>query len=102
MQLIAIERDKQNRPVAQVDISTEEIEAIKKAIENHPKFKAEDNEGIRFRALLKKVDWKRLTNINIQDIKEIVNKYRQDMGESFLFTTLYHEFHGVWKTLNPS
>jgi hypothetical protein len=100
VKLIKIEKDKQNRPVAQVDISPWEISAIKKAVRDHPKFKDPEPEGMRFRALAEKEDWSKLTNINIKDMKEAVNKAMQDTNEPK--STIYDSLHEIWKELNPS
>jgi len=105
MKLLATEKDKQNRPVAIVDTSDEEITAIKKAAGNHPKFSKQDElEGIRIRDLFNRPneEWRRLNNVNITDIKEVINKYIQDTGENSLFTSLRDELHEIWKQLNPS
>lgn len=105
MKLLATEKDKQNRPVAIVDISDKEITAIKKAAGNHPKFKAQDDtEGIRIRDLFNRPvdEWKKINSITIKDIKEVVNKYIQDTGENSLYTSMRDELHAIWKQLNPS
>jgi hypothetical protein len=102
LKLIAIEKDKAGRPVAQVDISPEEIAAIKKAVNNHPKYGDSDAEGMRMLGLIQRQRWNKLPNITIRDIKEVINKYIQDTGENSLFTTLNDETHKVWKQLNPS
>jgi hypothetical protein len=81
VQQISIEKDKKNLPVMTVDISTDEITNLKKAVTNHPKIEAdtEDAEGNRFRFLAnEKEDWERLTQMNVADLKEAVNKYVQD------------------------
>ena len=100
MELVAQEKDKQNRPIAVVDISDWEIAAIKKAVRDHPKYKDQDTEGIRFRALADKEEWRKLTNINIKDMKEAVNKAMQDTGEPQ--SVIYDKLHEIWKSLNPS
>lgn len=100
MKLVRIDKDKQGRPIALVDISDLEITAIKKAVRDHPKFKDPEPEGMRFRALAEKEDWSKLTNINIQDMKEAVNKAMQDTNEPK--SQIYDELHYIWKTLNPS
>lgn len=105
MKLVATEKDKQNRPVAMVEISNEEIAAIKKAAGNHPKFKKNDElEGIRIADLYNRPndEWSKLSQINIKDIKEVINKYIQDTGEDGLYSSLRDEFHNLWKQLNPS
>lgn len=105
MKLVATEKDKQNRPVAVVDISNDEIAAIKKAAGNHPKFKKQDElEGIRIADLFNRPsdEWRKLSNINIKDIKEVINKYVQDTGEDGLYSSLRDELHDIWKQLNPS
>ncbi len=105
MKLLRADLDKQNRPVAVVEISSEEIAAIKKAAGNHPKFKRNDElEGIRIADLYNRPpdEWRKLSNTNIKDIKEVVNKYIQDSGENDLYSSLRDELHGMWKQLNPS
>lgn len=105
MKLVATEKDKQNRPVALVEISNDEVAAIKKAAGNHPKFKAQDElEGIRIADLFNRPnnEWSKLSNINITDIKEVINKYIQDTGEDGLYSGLRDDLHEIWKLLNPS
>ena len=97
------EKDKQNRPIAVLSISPEEVDSIRLAITAHPKFKDPDPEGMRFRALLEKDELRKLTNINIKDIKEAVNRYIQnnDNPDSEM-DVLYDDLHQIWKALNPS
>jgi hypothetical protein len=78
MQLVAQERDKQNRPIAVVVIPVEEIVLLRMAVINHPKYNDPEPEGMRFRALSQREDWEKLSRININDLKEAVNKYIQD------------------------
>lgn len=80
MQQLDIQKDNKNLPVMTVEISTDEIANLKKAVENHPKIKVQDDkEGERMRFLAnEKEDWERLTQINVADLKEAVNKYVQD------------------------
>jgi len=76
-----IEKDKQGRPVMIVEISPEEITNLKKAVANHPKLNADDSEGRRFKSLLEKEDWNKLSRMNVSDLKEATNKYIQDHDE---------------------
>jgi hypothetical protein len=103
VELITITKDKQGRPVAQVDISPTEAYMIRFACVSHPKHKSSDPEGMRFRALAVKTEeeLRKLTNINIQDIKEAINKHNQTMADPDR-SKLYNELHEIWKTLNPS
>jgi hypothetical protein len=101
VELITITKDKQGRPVAQLDLSTEEIDVIKKAAENHPKHDDPDAEGMRIRGLLERDYSKPFPNIVITDMKEVVNKQRQEEPDPSL-DVLYDELHRVWVSLNPS
>jgi len=103
MNIISQERDKQGRPVVIVNISEQEIDEIRLAVSDHPKFKDPDSEGMRFRALLNKDDLTKLTNINIKDIKEAVNKYIQSHdAPDEPMDVLYDDLHQIWKAMNPS
>jgi len=105
MKMVSTEKDKANRPVAIMEISNDEIAAIKKAAGNHPKFKNQsDLEGIRIKDLTLRPneEWRKLSNINISDIKEVINKHVQDSGEDGLYTGLRDDAHNIWKQLNPS
>jgi len=101
VELIAITKDKQGRPVAQLDLSTEEIDDIKNAAKNHPKLKDPDAEGMRIRGLLERDYSKPFPNIVIVDMKEVINKQRQDEPDPSL-DILYDKLHDIWKSLNPS
>jgi len=102
MNIISQEKDKQGRSVVIVNISEQEEDAIRLAVSDHPKFNDPEAEGMRFRALLNK-DLHKLTNINIKDIKEAVNKYLQSHnGPDLEMDVLYDDLHQIWKTLNPS
>jgi len=102
LRLVAQKKDKQNRPIAVLDISPWEITAIKKAVMDHPKFKDPEPEGMRFRALAQKTDeeFRKPTNIMIKDMKEAVNKAMQDTNEPD--SAIYDALHEIWKTMNPS
>jgi hypothetical protein len=103
MELLAQEKDKQNRPIAVVDISTQEVDAVRLAVAAHPKFVDPDSEGMRFRALLNKESLRKLTNINLKDIKEAVNRYLQTHDQpDEPMDVLYDDLHQIWKVLNPS
>jgi hypothetical protein len=104
MQLVRIDKDKQGRAIALVDISLDEIADIKKAVELHPKFKDPEPEGMRFRALAQKTDdeLRKPTNIMIKDMKEAINRYNQEIGSTTETTQLYNDLHEIWKAMNPS
>ena len=101
MELISIQKDKQNRPVAQLSFSNEEVDYIKKAAKNHPKYDDPDSEGMRIRGLVERDYTKPVPNITIKDMREVINKGNQDHPEAAM-PVLYDQLHQVWKSLNPS
>jgi hypothetical protein len=85
-----------------VSISQTEIDNLKMAVVNHPKFETEDSEGNRFRYLAtEKEDWDILTQINVTDLKEAVNKYIQDHEgqDNSAMITLNNELNGFRKAM---
>lgn len=105
MQQLDIQKDNKNLPVMSVTISSEEIANLKKAVENHPKIKVQDDkEGERMRYLAnEKEDWERLTQMNVTDLKEAVNKYVQDHEggpeDITAMTTLNNELNSFRKAM---
>ena len=102
MELLKEAKDKQGRPTLRIDISEEEIAAIKDAIDKHPK--REEKEAIRLKSLLEKTDseWNLLTQQNIRDIQEAVNWNIQNTGSTPILESLSNTLHSFWKITNPS
>lgn len=87
--------------MAQLELSTEEIDYIKKATQNHPKFNDPDSEGMRLRGLAERDYSKPFSNITIKDMREIVNKANQDHPENAM-PVLYDQLHKIVVKFNPS
>ena len=103
MELITITRDKQNRPMAKLDLSIQEIDDIKKAAKDHPKYNDSDSEGIRIKGLLERDYNKPIPNIIIKDIKEVVHRYIQNNEDPESdMDVLDDKLHQVCVLLNPS
>ena len=106
MELISQDVDITGRPVANVNISAQEIATIKDdCVVNYPISTPPESTEERIKALATKPDeeWIRLTRQEITDIKEAVNKCIQDLGEDNpILSTLSTELYDIWVLMNPS
>ncbi len=103
MQITSQYKDKNGYPVVDTDISAGEITTIKGALAHYPE-QIDDSLDNRIKKLLADDKWNPLTNLNIIDIKETVNKFAQDLPDDPMTPaciTLYADLHTIWKTLNP-
>lgn len=109
-----IAKDIHGRPVVPTTVSDDEILTIKNAIRKHPKHPPEANDPLdkRLDALIEKPieEWENLSNQNIIDLNEVVNKKLQDDEEAGVgvddFDPILLDWkdrlHQIWVDMNPS
>ena len=100
MELISQDVDITGLQVVNVSMSAEEIATIKMAITNYPKNTPPESIQERLDMLTVKPEeeWQQLTQQEVSDIKEVINKYTQDIPDDpniTLLNYLNNGFHDI-------